>query len=547
MRIHRFLMVAGLIVILSACSSGNSLPSAVPSGSASGTVLDGLILNGTVTAYDFSSGTQGAVLGQATTDSATGAYSLSLQVESRPILLEITGGYYTEESAPAGTTNTVTLDPTDHLTALINYTTGAAVTVSLTAFTHLAAGLAEYEIKTGVPVASAVDDANQRVSQLAGLDIIHTTPLEVTDINNASANPTPGLEYGFLAAGISQWVLDHTPSGVPTPLQQPYTSIKFDQLMHDDVAADGLLDGEGLDPNGVKIGLSFGTTALSPTVYRQGIGVSVLEFAAGSNPADSTSNKTGLTPGNSPSFLTWAEAYAANTDKMFDGVAPLAITIPSITIISPSASAGWLRATQTVSAAVQDYSGLTSDSLSVDGGAPQTMTTTLSSPSWPLDTTTLADGPHTVVVSATNVAGLTGSATVSFRVDNTPPSLTLGSASFIGTTTGPAPIATYGQCALTGVVSDSGSGPAGSVTASWTADPIVPTGESTAAGLVNNAFSLMLSPVDVGSNATVSTPIALTVRDAAGNSITYSHTLNVTTTSCARTPFVGCQFTCTVN
>jgi len=524
-------ILAGITAVLTACGGGggNALPSAVPSGTASGTALDGLILNGTVTVYDFSSGTKGAVLGQATTDSATGAYSLSLQVESRPILLEITGGYYTEEAAAGGSTTTVTLDSTDKLDAVVNYTTGQPLTVAITAYTNLAAGLAQYEIKTGVPVGTAVDDADHRISQLAGLDIIHTMPLEITDINNASASPTPGIEYGFLAAAISEWVSNAAPSGAAV-LTQPYTSIKFDQLMHADIAADGLLDGEGLDPTGVKIALSFGTTPLSPTVYRQGIGVSLLEIAS------SGINKTGVTPSNSVSLLTYAEAYAADADKMFDGVPPVGITTPSIAIIAPS-SPGWLSGSQNVSARVQDYTGLTSDSLVVDSGGARLLTTNLNTPAWPLDTTKLTDGTHTATVSATNVAGLSSHAELTFQVDNTPPSLAIDSAAYYQN-----PYAAFSyHCVITGTVSDAESGPAGSVTAVWGDS----NGETTgSASLVNNMFTMDLqAPIPLS----WSDPngLTVTVHDAAGNAATYQHTLKVC--SDGSTAYYTCTKTCTLN
>ncbi len=519
----KMFVLAGLTAVLTACGGGggNALPSAVPSGSASGTVLDGLILNGTVTAYDFSNGTKGAVLGQATTDSNTGAYTLSLQVESRPVLLEITGGYYTEEAAPSINTNTVALDPTDKLTALIDYTTGAALTVSVTAYTHLAAGLAEYEIKTGVSVATAINDANQRVSQLAGLDIVHTTPLEITDIANASADTTPGLEYGFLAAAISEWVSNHAPAG--QTLTKPYVSIKFDQLMHDDVAADGLLDGQGVDPTGVKIALSFGNTPLSPTVYRQGIGVSLLQIAAGSN------NKTGLTPSNT-NLLTYAEAYAGDADKMFNGVPPVSITAPSLAITQPSGS-GWLRGSQLVTATVQDYAGLTSDSLTLDGNAAQVLTTNLTAPSWPLNTTTLSDGAHTATVSATNAAGITSTATMTFQVDNTPPSFQAVATSGATQSTG---------CPISGMVGDAGSGPTGTV--SWAAWGTTASGS---AALINNTFSFVIpkSAIIFNNNGGPTVNFSVNAADAAGNIATYSATLDAPFTSTCR-PGSICTFTC---
>ena len=96
------------LVFLTACgggagSGGGSGPtgSTIPVGSVSGISFDGLILNGTVSVYDFTTGAKGALLGQTTSDSSSGLYSLSLQVESRPVLVEITGGYYVEEAGAA--------------------------------------------------------------------------------------------------------------------------------------------------------------------------------------------------------------------------------------------------------------------------------------------------------------------------------------------------------------------------------------------------------------------------------------------------------------
>jgi len=90
------------LVFLTACGGGagsGSSPtsSTIPIGVVSGTSFDGLIIGGTVSVYDFTTGAKGALLGQTISD-GNGLYSLSLQVESRPVLVEITGGYYIEEA-----------------------------------------------------------------------------------------------------------------------------------------------------------------------------------------------------------------------------------------------------------------------------------------------------------------------------------------------------------------------------------------------------------------------------------------------------------------
>ena len=248
------------------CSTGST----VPVGSVSGTTFDGLITSGIVAIYDFSAGAKGAQLAQATSDSS-GLYSIPLQIETRPILVEVTGGYYAEE---AGTNPvTVTLAANQKLSAVTNYTTGSTLKVAVTTFTHLAAGLASYEISKGTAVSTAINNANSRVSSLAGVNILTTFPKEITDVNNASATLKPELRYGFLEAAISMWTYNNAPTPKSAHLA-PYTSIDFAQLLYQDISADGLLDGMGLDSTGAAAQLSFGTIPLGVDVYRMGLGTS---------------------------------------------------------------------------------------------------------------------------------------------------------------------------------------------------------------------------------------------------------------------------------
>ena len=91
-------LIASLIVACNGGSSGGT-PPAVPTATVAGTALDGLIINGTIIAYDYTGGTKGSELGRSVTNTK-GLYNLSLQSESRSVLLEVTGGYYTEEMLP---------------------------------------------------------------------------------------------------------------------------------------------------------------------------------------------------------------------------------------------------------------------------------------------------------------------------------------------------------------------------------------------------------------------------------------------------------------
>ena len=414
----RTLWILALSLVLAACGGGGAgsacdtcvTGTTIPIGSVSGTTFDGRITNGTVTVYDFTTGAKGAQLAQATSDS-NGLYSLSLQVESRPIFLEVTGGYYAEE---AGTNPvTVTLGSNQRLSAVTDYTTGSTLKVAVTTFTHLAAGLAAYEISKGTAVSTAINDANNRASSLIGVNVLTTSPKEITDVTNASATLTPELRYGFMAGAISMWTYNNAPSSKSAHLA-PYTSIDFAQLLYQDIAADGLLDGMGLDSTGAAAQLSFGTIPLGVDVYRMGLGISLIQMAASAN------NKTGLAGAQ---VLQFSQSYIANTDAMFNNVAPGAITEPVVTMSAPIANT-WVKGWVSVVATTQTTSGLGSAvELLVDNVSVGTATN-LAAPTFTLDTAAYPDGTHTIGVRATDLGGQVTTSSIQLNTDNTPPTST---------------------------------------------------------------------------------------------------------------------------
>lgn len=431
------------LLLLLACSGGGNgngsnssdgLPPSIPTGSASGAAVDGLIRDGTVTAYSFSGGIKGASLGQTATNANTGAYRLSLQVESQPILLEVTGGYYIEEASGVR----VSLQTGQYMNALVNYNTGATITVAITPWTHVASGLAQYQIANGVDINTAITNANNRITQLLGVNILNVIPADVTDVTAASATLSPELQYGFMSAAISQWTYKHAPAGQGHAINA-YTSISFIQKMFADVLAEGLLDGNGAAP------LSFHTTPLSPTIYRHDLAVDMLAFAA-----DQARNMVGITR---EQLLPAARAYAASTDDIFGSAAPISIDTPTVNIVSPTANM-WVKGTITITGSVHDDAGLTTDVFAVDDTPFASLTTNLTAPSTLLNTTTLNDGSHTLSLTATNVVGMSAVATASFRVDNTGPGP-------LGTTTisrGPPYSGIAYYCNLSGFASDNGVG-----------------------------------------------------------------------------------------
>ncbi len=94
-------------------------------------------------------------------------------------------------------------------------------------------------------------------------------------------------------------------------------------------------------------------------------------------------------------------------------------TPPTVTINSPT---GTVSGTVTVDATANDDVGVTAVEYRVDGGTWTAMTNAGGS-RWTasLDTTTLADGSHTIEVRARDAAGNTGTDSGTFTVNNAPP------------------------------------------------------------------------------------------------------------------------------
>ena len=415
---RNYLILIFSLLIFSGCGGGSGgaagsngqTGSTIPVGSVSGTSFDGLVINGTVKVYDYTTGSKGALLAQATTD-AMGLYNLSLQVESRPVLLELTGGYYVEE---AGSNANITLSTNHKLIAVANYTTGAALKVSVTTYTYLAAGLAQYEISKGTAVSTAIDNSNQRISSLVGVNILTTTPKAIIDVANASASLTPELRYGFLAGAISLWTYNNAPSTAVAHLApHPYTSIDFAQTLYQDISADGVWDGFGTDSTGAKAQLSFGAVPLGVAVYRLGIGTAIVQMAGNAN------NKTGLTGAQ---VLSFANSYIANTDPIFNSVAPVTFAASTLDIVSPADNM-WHRKTINVVPTASSPFGIKTVEFLVDGVTVSTSSNAAPA-AFPFDTTIYVEGAHTVSVRSTDLGGFVSTKNIQANIDRTPPAST---------------------------------------------------------------------------------------------------------------------------
>ena len=270
-----FLVSLSSVLINCGGGSGNSGEGEVgryterPSGVVAGIAFDGLVIDGTVTVYEWD-GKFGKKIGEGITDQS-GNYEITLtEIRSQPIAIKITDGRYTEEVSGL----VVGLAKEDFLISVTNYEQGTSISSSITYYTTLAAGLAEVFYRQGMTASESVERGNQEISTLIGLDIQKTIPFDITDAGNAEPKINDSIKYGFLTAAISQLTKDiSTENGEATP-HFNHNSIGFAAIGYNDIAHDGLLDGVG--EAGV---LNMGIVEISESFYRLKTALAIIKLS----------------------------------------------------------------------------------------------------------------------------------------------------------------------------------------------------------------------------------------------------------------------------
>lgn len=427
----KFFIVFCLCALFAGCggnSGSSSLPSPIPYGTVKGVAHDNILVGSTITVYQYTGGAKGAALGSATTNN-DGNYSLSIQCETAPLLIEATGGYYIEEASLAQ----VNLKTGQVLRAVVNFKTKDDISTQLTPYTHIAAGLAEYRIRQGADAGNAIDSANQDVSSLLGFDIIKTKPVDVTNPLNATVYVSNEHLYGFLSAAISDWTLYSSKKVEPLTPHANFNSIALAQLMYKDISADGILDGKGLDDTLQVVSLAFGILPLNANVYRHALAAHMVQFAD-----QSENNHTNL---KGAALEGFAAAYAGNSGVIFgntssisfanDGRAVISgLTVSYSTGISDLMTGSFVGHKRTVCASVSGVGDLDTAALPFYSSNPTPVNyLTPTSPCWDLDATDATDGDQPLTFNVMDTFGISSSLTITVKVNNTAPTLSVNTQS----------------------------------------------------------------------------------------------------------------------
>ncbi len=397
---------------------GNDIPPVRSAGKLAGVAHDAPLRNADVKIYDFTAGSKGELLSQTKTDE-NGDYSINITTADKPILI-VAGdsGSYTEEASG----KSINLAAGQNISAVTYYQSGEILSLQVTPFTHLARCYAEYLVSDGESVPDALNLANSKIAAIAGVEIIQTKPIDVTDINSANIELTPGLKYGFLTAAISASMVDVSEANGLSPHSQTFlTSMQYSRVACNDIKADGLLDGYGYIDNDTVGALSFGTYPITPSFYRDLLAQRILSFTI------SDKNKTAL---DVQQLLVFANALSTNTDSVWAGQSGQPVDISGPTIKALIAENSFIGGSAELPFFVEDPIGVNTIKFYIDGALVSTQGS--SAQTFNINTNNYLDGLHTIKVIAADIIGNETTLETTYNISNTGPAINLTSETVVG-------------------------------------------------------------------------------------------------------------------
>jgi hypothetical protein len=259
-----------------AVSSASSVSSA--DGVITGTGVKGPVSGATVKAYSINNGLMGAQIGIGTTD-AEGNFTLSIGSYSGPVMLQMSGGTYTDEA----TGNSITMQPGDVMTSIMPQAIAGAVMggVQITPLTSMAQVRAQ--AMSGGMTPANIAAANTAMGNYFSVnDILYTHPMNPLAPGSGSGATQDMRNYGIMLAAMSQYA---------NSIGMPFSSGIVTTMMND--AADGFMDGR-MGGNQIMMGgmggmMGTGNNPLSSSAGTSGLASAMTAFMG------SVQNKSGLT------------------------------------------------------------------------------------------------------------------------------------------------------------------------------------------------------------------------------------------------------------
>jgi hypothetical protein len=211
---------------------------------------------GTMTAYRLSSGVMGTEITHTATG-ADGSFSLSMGNYAGPVMLEMTGGTYTDEATGA----TMPMLAGDAMTAVLpSMTAGQTVNgIQVTPLTAMAQTMAQH--MSGGMTDANITAANTNVGRYFMVnDVLHNVPMNPLTSGSGNAATQDQINYGMALAAMSQYAQAQGMSSSSAMV----TAMRSDAA---DGVMDGMMSGSAVMMGGMNMSMSLpsmaGTTGLA--------------------------------------------------------------------------------------------------------------------------------------------------------------------------------------------------------------------------------------------------------------------------------------------
>lgn len=262
-----------VMLLLFGCSGGGGGDSLSLSGGIGGTGIAGPVSGATVTAYAITNGQMGAQIATGTSD-ANGNFNLSTGSYTGPVMLQLSGGTYTDEA----TGTTMPMASGDVMTAaLTSVTAGASINgVQITPLTSMAQAMA-HNMSGGMTDANIAAANTALGTYFSVSDILHTVPINPLVTGSGAGASQSAKNYGMTLAAISQYAQTQGMSS---------SSAMITAMMND--ASDGVMNGMMGSSGAVMMGGMGISTAMPTAAGMTGMGGAMSAFVA------SAQNKSGV-------------------------------------------------------------------------------------------------------------------------------------------------------------------------------------------------------------------------------------------------------------
>jgi hypothetical protein len=240
----------------------------------SGTVVKGPVSGATVTAYAVANGTMGAQVGGGSTDSM-GNFSVSVGTYSGPMMIQASGGTYTDEAM--GTA--MTMQPGDVMACSIPSAAAGATNagIQMTPVTTMAHSRVHH-MTGGITDANIVAANAAMGAYFSVSDILHTMPMDPTVAGSGAGATQDAKNYGMAIAAMSQYA---------KTMAMPSSSGMVTAMASD--AADGVMDGKMAGSSITMGGGMMGGSMMQATAGTTGLGAAMTAFVS------SAMNRSGVT------------------------------------------------------------------------------------------------------------------------------------------------------------------------------------------------------------------------------------------------------------